>query len=64
MADIADKGNDAADLFLSVALRNRQPAAKVAPSGACLHCAAPVEGDRRWCDSECRDAWEADRRRR
>jgi len=67
VSDIADKGNEAADLFLSAALRNRQNAAITAPTsgiGICLNCHAEVEGERRWCNAECRDEWQAEQKRR
>ena len=62
MADIADKANAAADVFLRAALLNRHNTAKNAPSGTgrCLHCGAAAEG-KRWCDVECRDEWQRER---
>lgn len=64
-ADIIDKANDTAELLLAASLRNRQHSATKPQSGVgvCLNCGAEVEGDRRWCDSDCRDDWEADQRR-
>lgn len=35
-----------------------------APTGYCLWCGEPVPPTRRWCDVECRDAWERDHARR
>lgn len=55
MADEADKGNEAAELFLAVALTKRQSAVIPAGVGFCLNCSAAVEGDRRWCDDECKE---------
>lgn len=26
--------------------------------GKCLYCGAPLEGDLRWCDEDCRDDYE------
>lgn len=67
MADIIDKGNETADFFLDKALRERQRLAKVATPhgvGLCLNCSAEIAGERRWCDADCRDQWDADNRRR
>jgi hypothetical protein len=66
MADIIDDGNKTAEFFLKAALQNRQRGAVQAPSGVgmCLNCGADVEGDRRWCDADCRDDWEKEQKRR
>ena len=56
MADEADRGNDTADLLLQVALRNAQRTGTPTTGiGMCLNCQVEVEGDARWCGSECRD---------
>lgn len=65
VSDIIDTANDTADLFLRVALRNRQQATKAPPpgeTGRCLNCEARVKPGRRWCDAGCRDQWEAERK--
>lgn len=41
-------------------IANRGPV--VHATGACLDCDAPLDDVRRWCDADCRDAWEAARR--
>lgn len=66
MPDIIDDANNTADLFLRVELQNRKHTAIKAPDGigVCLNCGADVEGDRRWCDHECRDQWQADQARK
>lgn len=53
MADEADRGNETAELFLTLA-RNAVPAV-TAPIGVgiCINCGVDVEGEARWCDSEC-----------
>lgn len=62
MADIADKGNEAAEVFLSAALKNARSGDTIStPTGECLFCKAEVAA-RRWCDPECRDLWEAEQR--
>lgn len=66
MADIIDDANATADLFLSAALLKQAQVSKVRPSGigVCLYCGTDVDGDRRWCDVECRDEWEKERKRK
>lgn len=41
-------------------LERRYQAAKsgLAATGECLYCGEPVAGGRRFCDAECRDAWD------
>jgi hypothetical protein len=68
MADIIDKANDLAEFHLRNALRNQRIGAKTAPIsaegiGMCLFCSQPVEGERRFCDRECADGFEAEQRR-
>lgn len=59
MADEADRGNDAAELFLNVAIKNSgRPLQQAVGIGMCLNCGAAIEGDGRWCDTDCRDDWE------
>lgn len=63
MADIADKGNEAAEVFLSAALKNARSGDTIStPTGECLWCADDLPPGRRWCDSECRDLWQAEQR--
>lgn len=60
MADIADKANDLVAMNEELAirsLRNQKP--KTLFTGFCLHCEEVVEEPKRWCDSFCRDQWEA-----
>jgi hypothetical protein len=66
MPDIIDDANATADLFLAAALSIRQQSAKVPTHGIgmCLNCGADVEGDRRWCDVDCRNQWDLDNKRR
>jgi len=30
-------------------------------TGRCLYCGAVTDAKRRWCDAECRDAWEVEK---
>jgi hypothetical protein len=55
MADEADRGNDAAELFLKIARDNVPAAVPAEGIGICINCGVDVEGDRRWCGVECRD---------
>lgn len=64
MADVIDSGNETAAFFLEVARKNATPPVPVAGVGMCLNCGAAVEGDARWCDTECRSDWEHAQRRR
>lgn len=32
-------------------------------TGYCLFCGEPMPKGRRWCNAECRDAWEKEQRR-
>ena len=62
MADFADLGSAREQQDLALALAQRKPAGP-APMGYCLCCGEAVDDGRRWCDAECRDAWQADQRR-
>lgn len=64
MSDPADQGNDAAELFLDIAKRNHKPPVEIHGIGICLNCGAAVEGEKRWCDTECRNDWEQANARR
>lgn len=64
MSDIADKGNEAAEVFREAALSQRKPALPARGVGFCLNCGAGVKGDARWCDVACREDWERANHRR
>lgn len=66
MGDIIDEANATADLFLRAALSKRQRDATPTDGiGLCMNCAAEIEDTRRrWCDVDCRDAWQAEQRAR
>ena len=59
--DVADIAQSAAER-LEEAARRFGPGGHLAPgplaTGYCLWCEEPLEGGRRWCDSDCRDDWE------
>jgi hypothetical protein len=58
-ADPADRATEYEELLRKEALARRAPSGPVA-TGECLdpHCAEPLPEGRRWCDADCRDAWE------
>ena len=57
MADEMDRASEAEELFREADLSQRKPAGP-AFTGFCLHCDEEVQYPRRWCDAECRDAYE------
>lgn len=62
MADFADLGADREERDRALALKVRAPEGPTA-TGACLCCGEPLADGLRWCDAECRDAWQAEQRR-
>lgn len=65
MSDIIDKANDLVEQTDSMALRAVRAKLKpeAEPTGYCLACGEDVAPPRRWCDADCRDMWEKDKRR-
>ena len=58
MADIADITTDR--LELEEALRRQRPIdIGPAPIGRCHNCEAPLEGEARFCDADCRGDWQS-----
>ncbi len=62
MADFADLGADREERDRALALKVRAPEGPAA-TGACLSCGEPLPDGLRWCDAECRDAWQSEQRR-
>lgn len=62
MADIIDRASEVEELERRAALSRRQPNGPAA-TGHCLNCETPMPDGRRWCDADCRDDWEKERRR-
>lgn len=65
MADIIDHANDWVEHCAEIAqkdIRSRMPEAK--HTGHCLFCEEVVDTPKRWCDGDCRDGWERERRRK
>ena len=56
MSDNLDIAAEREELERTFAQAIRKPAGPVA-TGRCLHC-DEVSDDRRWCDADCRDAWQ------
>jgi len=56
MSDFCDDASKASEMFLSVALANRRTDGPP-PKGFCYNCTEPLDGDLRFCDSDCRDDW-------
>lgn len=57
MADEVDVTAQRLEREMDGLLRRRRTAAPPA-CGACLWCEAPLPAQRRWCDADCRDAWQ------
>lgn len=66
IADPLDRAAAETEHTIAVALSVRKPTGPVA-NGECHNCGEDVADNLRWCDAECRNAWEqeqeADRRR-
>lgn len=56
MSDEIDRANERSEQFLQHSLGNAMKAKPTMPPiGCCYNCEAPLEGDARFCDSDCRD---------
>jgi len=64
MADVLDQATDYEERDRELALRNLDRGPVIAATGHCLNCEAPLPAERRWCDADCRDDWQAARRNR
>ena len=63
MADDADRASDLIELELSTLLAVRRPAASTY-TGRCQNCAAHVARPLQFCDADCRDDFEREKKRR
>jgi hypothetical protein len=64
--DEIDIANDLAEARRELKLREiQQRKPEIGPSGFCLlrACGEPLPAGHRWCDADCRDLWEKERRR-
>lgn len=64
--DPVDAANEIAETFREEALKSGKWRKKTAPepTGECLYCTDKLPITRRWCNEECRDAWELEQRRK
>jgi hypothetical protein len=62
MADQLDRAQQENDLHLAVQLKKRKHIAPV--TGYCAWCAEKAPAKASFCDSDCRDDYEQDRRKR
>lgn len=56
--DILDMADETQQTFMRVAMSNVPAPTTYHGIGMCLNCGAGVDGERRWCDSDCRNDWE------
>jgi hypothetical protein len=59
--DDADMAQERIEREEKLRLKARAPEGPTAV-GYCLFCSQPLRSGLRWCDAECRDAWEMSRR--
>lgn len=64
MADDADLTQERQEKMEDLLRRRDLGLPLVSATGVCLNCEAPLTGERRWCDSDCRDGWERQQKRR
>lgn len=57
VATIDDQATAIEERDRALALRVRKPEGPV-PCGQCYNCGSVLDGAKRWCDAECRDAWQ------
>ena len=64
MADEVDIADEVAETILQAQIeRARKEQEAVTATGYCLSCGEPIaDSTRRWCDADCRDDWERERR--
>jgi hypothetical protein len=58
MSDFCDDASAVSDLYLEIALSNRQKDGP-RPTGFCLNCTEALPQGERFCDTDCRDDWAA-----
>ncbi len=56
--DILDMADETQETFMRAAMSNVGRPLQVHGIGMCLNCGAAVDGERRWCDTDCRNDWE------
>lgn len=66
MADELDRASEHEEILRQGALylqSKRANKLEAEPTGSCLYCGEALTDGKRWCDAECRDEWEAERKR-
>lgn len=63
MSDNLDIASEREELARQAAITTKRPTGPVA-TGRCLHCDEIVADIQRWCDVDCRDAWQRDAKHR
>jgi len=59
MSDEVDQAQEMSQDFCDRAIEaNRRPIRKLQPRQKCYNCDTAVEGNRLFCDDECREDWE------
>lgn len=61
--DEVDITNDRAEADLQRRIDAARRVNMVQSTGLCLYCGTSLEPGARWCDVDCRDDWEKERRR-
>lgn len=56
--DISDTATVREERDRAIALKARKPAG-LEPTGLCLFCGEALDTGLRWCNTDCRDDWEA-----
>lgn len=62
MVDEIDRTENQAGIYHKMNLASSKRPSGPEPTGACLYCDDPLDGNRRWCSPECRDDWERENR--
>ena len=63
MPDLLDAAQDLELMQRQQAIDTARRVTPVAvATGNCLHCDAPVQAPRRWCNRECAERWERENR--
>ena len=60
--DVVDRAQADIDTIERLKSRHLGDKKEAEETGYCLFCEEPLPKGRRWCNSECRDAWEKERR--
>ena len=63
MSDIADDSDQRIQLSIETGIaESRKGLRQLKPIGKCYFCDAPLDGDLRYCDADCRDGHEKETR--